>query len=69
MANNTKQVQINVINNSSILKEQLTTIIRRFKHQCQFIIRLLNDTDKSYNEINEKRILTSGMLKKQKKFF
>jgi hypothetical protein len=46
--------------NSSTLTQQFADIIRRYKYYCQHIQRILKETDKSYNEINDTRVLTSG---------
>jgi hypothetical protein len=47
--------------NSSTLTQQFADIIRRYKYYCQHIQRILKETDKSYNEINDTRVLTSGI--------
>jgi hypothetical protein len=47
--------------NSSTLTQQFADIIRRYKYYCQHIQRILKETDKSYNEINDTRVLTTGM--------
>ncbi|CAF3663260.1 unnamed protein product [Rotaria sp. Silwood1] len=39
--------------------EEFSKIIRRYKKHCIYIKRLFEEADKSYNEINDKRVLTS----------
>lgn len=46
--------------NSMTIQQQFADIIRRFKDYTQHIRRLLKDTDKSYNDIRNTRVLTSG---------
>ncbi|CAM4793573.1 unnamed protein product [Rotaria magnacalcarata] len=48
---------------SSTLSQQFADIIRRYKYHLQHVQRLFKETDKSYNEINETRVLTSGTTK------
>jgi hypothetical protein len=47
--------------NSLTLPQQFADIIRRYKYHCQHIQRLLKETDKSYNDINDTRVLTPGI--------
>jgi hypothetical protein len=47
-------------NNLSTLTQQFADIIRRYKYYCQHIQRLLKETDKSYDEINDSRFLLPG---------
>ncbi|CAF3342750.1 unnamed protein product [Rotaria socialis] len=47
---------------SSTLSQQFADIIRRYKYHLQHIQRLLKETDKSYDEINETRVLTSDKI-------
>ena len=49
------------LSTSSTLTQQFADIIRRYKYYCQHIQRLLKETEKSYNEINDTRVLPSGM--------
>lgn len=63
-----KPSSVTPINNSPLstnapsqLTSQFAEIIRRYKYYCQHIQRLLKETDKSYTEINETRVLTPGM--------
>ena len=46
--------------NPSPFTQEFAKIIRRYRRHCLYIKRLLEETDKSYNEINEKRVLTPG---------
>jgi hypothetical protein len=46
---------------SSLLTRDFAKIIKRYKQYCSYTKQLLEETDKSYSEINDKRILTSGM--------
>ncbi|CAF5028516.1 unnamed protein product [Rotaria sp. Silwood1] len=48
--------------NSSILTQQFADIIRRYKYYCQHIQRLRKETDKSYNEINDTRVLAQDKI-------
>jgi hypothetical protein len=41
--------------------QEFAKFIRRYKKHCRYIQRLLEETDRSYNEINDKRILTPGV--------
>jgi len=43
------------------LTEQFADVIRRYKDYCSHIQRILKETDKSYNDINDTRVLTPGM--------
>ena len=47
-------------NISSTLNEQFADIIQRYKYYCQHIQRILEDTEKSYNEIKYAHVLSSG---------
>ena len=47
---------------SSPFTQEFAKIIRRYKKHCQYIKRLLEDTNKSYDEIYEKRVLTLGIF-------
>ncbi|CAF2053525.1 unnamed protein product [Rotaria magnacalcarata] len=49
---------------SSTLSQQFADIIRRYKYHLQHVQRLFKETDKSYNEINETRVLTSDKISK-----
>jgi hypothetical protein len=49
--------------NSATLTQQFAEIIRRYKYHCEHIQRILKETKKSYNEINDFGVLTSGMKK------
>lgn len=40
--------------------QEFARMIRRYKKYCRYVQRLLEETDKSYNEIYEKRVLTPG---------
>ncbi|CAF3643017.1 unnamed protein product [Rotaria sordida] len=44
-------------NNITVFTQEFSKIIRHYKRHCIYIKRLLEETDKSYNEINDKRIL------------
>src|ERR1700722_9845087 len=60
--------------NAMTLTQQFADIIRRYKYYCQHIQRMLKDTDRSYNDINDTRVLTAGMkttvlFNKKKKHF
>ncbi len=46
---------------SLTLTQQFADIIRRYKYYCQHIQRILKETDKSYNNINDTRVLTPGI--------
>ncbi len=61
MTHKSKNAITNVNSNPSTFAQDLAKIIRRYKKYCLYISRLLEETDKSYNEILEKRVLTSGM--------
>ena len=45
---------------SMTLNKQLTDVIRRYKDYCEHIQRLLKETDKSYNDITDTRVLRTG---------
>lgn len=45
---------------TSTFAKQFSDIIRRYKYYCQHIQRILGDTDTSYREINETRVLSAG---------
>lgn len=47
---------------SSILTQDFAKIIKRYKKHCLYITRLLEETDRSYREIYDKNVLTSGKL-------
>jgi hypothetical protein len=53
--------QSKTTNSTSPYTQEFAKIIRRYKKHCLYIKRLLEETDKSYNEINDKRVLTTGM--------
>ena len=61
MTDKTKRKTLKMNGNLSFYTSEFAKIIRRYKKQCQYIKRLLDETDKSYNEINEKNVLTSGL--------
>lgn len=42
-------------------QQDFVKTIRRYRKHCQYIKRLYEDTDRSYDEIREKRVLTPGM--------
>jgi hypothetical protein len=42
-------------------QQDFVKTIRRYRKHCQYIKRLYEETDKSYDEIREKRVLTPGM--------
>jgi hypothetical protein len=46
--------------NSMTFNQQFTDIIRRYKDYCQHIQRILKETDRSYNDITDTRVLTTG---------
>lgn len=47
-------------NSNNSVSHDFTKIVRHFKKYAKFIKRLSEDTDKSYGEIHEKRILSQG---------
>lgn len=47
---------------TSAFTQQFADIVRRYKYHCQHIQRLLKETEKSYNEINETRVLIPGQI-------
>jgi hypothetical protein len=49
--------------NPVTLNQQFADLIRHNKDYCQHIQRILKETDKSYNEINDTHVLTSGRKK------
>ncbi|CAF3321626.1 unnamed protein product [Rotaria socialis] len=49
----------NTNSNSSLFTQEFAKIIRRYKRFCVYIKRLLEETNRSYNEINDKRVLVS----------
>ncbi|CAF1021984.1 unnamed protein product [Rotaria sordida] len=49
---------------SSVLTQQFSDIIRRYKYYCQHIQRLLKETEKSYDEINDTRVLAPEKMSK-----
>jgi hypothetical protein len=61
MTNKSNTTTTNINSNTSSFAQDITKMIRRYKKYCLYITRLLEETDKSYNEINEKRVLTSGV--------
>jgi len=56
--NNTNSTTNN--NNNNSVPQDFGKIIRHFKKYSKFIKRLAEDTDKSYAEIKEKRVLSQG---------
>ena len=48
--------------NSSLFTQDFAKIIKRYKKHCSYAKRLLEETDKSYSEINYRSVLTSGAL-------
>jgi hypothetical protein len=61
MTDKSKTTIIQTNNGPSSFIQEFAKMIRRYKKYCQYIKRLLEETDKSYNEINEKRVLTPGV--------
>jgi len=60
----TDKSKTTIIKTNSIatpLTQEFAKIIRRYKKHCQYIKRLLEETDKSYNEISDKRVLMPGV--------
>jgi hypothetical protein len=60
----TETSKTTIIKTNSIptpLTQEFAKIIRRYKKHCLYIKRLLDETDKSYNEIYDKRVLMPGM--------
>jgi hypothetical protein len=45
------------------LRQNLADMIRRYKDYCQHIQRIFKETDKSYNDITDTRVLTTGKEK------
>ena len=41
-------------------QQDFAKTLRRYRKNCQYVKRLLEETDKSYDEIREKRVLTPG---------
>lgn len=60
--NNTNPTTSNNNNNNSV-SQDFGKIIRHFKKYSKFIKRLAEDTDKSYAEIKEKRVLSQGRVR------
>lgn len=60
MTDKFKTTITNTNSNTSLFTQEFSKIIRRYKKFCVHIKRLLADTDRSYNEIHDRRILTSG---------
>jgi hypothetical protein len=48
---------------SMTLRQNLADMIRRYKDYCQHIQRIFKETDKSYNDITDTRVLTTGKEK------
>ncbi|CAF5194344.1 unnamed protein product [Rotaria magnacalcarata] len=57
MTNRFKTSITNTNSNSSLFTQEFAKIIRRYKRFCVYIKRLLEETNRSYNEINDKRVL------------
>lgn len=51
--------------NSMTLPQQFADIIRRFKDYSQHIQRLFNETERSYNDIKDTRVLTAGKRREE----
>lgn len=62
MTNKPKTAIIQTNSIPTPLTQEFSRIIRRYKKHCIYIKRLLEETDRSYNEIYEKRVLTPGVL-------
>ena len=45
------------------IPQQFADIIRRFKEYSHHIRRVLKETDRSYNDIRNTRVLTTGKTK------
>lgn len=58
--NNTNSTTNNNNSNNNSVPQDFGKIIRHFKKYSKFIKRLAEDTDKSYAEIKEKRVLSQG---------
>jgi hypothetical protein len=61
MADKSKTTIIKTNTISTPFTQEFAKIIRRYKKHCQYIKRLIEETDKSYNEINDKRVLMPGV--------
>ncbi|CAF4287462.1 unnamed protein product [Rotaria sp. Silwood2] len=59
MTETSKRAITRTNSNTSQFAQDFTKIIRRYKKHCIYIKRLLHETDKSYNEISDKRVLTA----------
>lgn len=55
--------------NSMTLAQQFADIIRRFKDYSQHIQRLFKETDRSYNDIKDTRVLTTSKWAREKRNF
>ena len=64
MAERSKSISGNKSNtdHQSIFTSEFAKITRRYKEFCRQIRQLVKETNRSYNEIHEKRILPPGKL-------
>ena len=46
----------------STLSNEFARMVRRFKKFSRYIQRLFEETEKSFEEINEKKIFTTGLF-------
>ncbi len=61
MADKTKTTIAHTNTSPSPFQQDFARVLRRYRKHCQYIKRLLDETEKSYNEISEKRVLTPGI--------
>jgi receptor-interacting serine/threonine-protein kinase 5 len=62
MADKTKTTIAHTNTSPSPFQQDFARVLRRYRKHCQYIKRLLDETEKSYNEISEKRVLTPDKI-------